>query len=134
MLAHRGQHMFSGAFVVVIAAGLFDKAVATGCLDEGYLQFRANLAEFDDVFVLQVIGLENNLENCTVVEARLVDCVDVSAGKVTIAPQGFTDIDDHVNLGGGVANGLFGFGNLYLGGVVAMREADNGENFDTGAL
>jgi len=55
-----------------------------------------------------------NLENRTVVEARFVDCVDISAGKVTIAPQGFTDIDDHVNLGGGVCHLKFKSGQFKL--------------------
>ena len=46
-----------GAFVVVISVGLFDEAVAGGGLDECYSNFGADLAELDDFFVAEVLGL-----------------------------------------------------------------------------
>lgn len=65
MLPHEGYKIRRSTFVAIFAICTLHKSKPSTCLDESNTDFRAYLAEFDDVSPFQEVCLENDFENGT---------------------------------------------------------------------
>ncbi len=96
---------------------------------------RLRQAAGPDLLVVGQVGvLEDHLDDCARRVGDVDDRRDVGLDVRIAAGLERADLDDHVELGGAVAEGSHGLEDLRLGAVVAVREADDRPDRDIGPL
>lgn len=124
--------MRRSAPVAIKPIGLLHKAIARARLDKSNTQVGTNLTKLDDVLVLQKVVFENDLKNGALCGDEAVDGLDLVLDIGPVAAEGFTDVDDHVDLRCPRRDGLGGLCDLDGGGGGAVGEADDGADADGG--
>ena len=134
VLPHDLEVRHSGPGVRIQPAGLLDESIPRGGLDKRNAEGGADLAQSDDVALLQEVVLKNNLENGAVFHDGVIDLLDLVADVVPVSAQGFADVDDHVDLLPSLLGRPSCLEHFNLGGAVAVREADDGADEHVCAL
>lgn len=132
MFPHELEVMRRSAPVAIKPIGLLHESIARARLDESNTQISANLTQPHNMLVLQVIVFENDLKNSSLCSDEAVDGLDLVLNIGPVAAEGFTDVDDHVDLGCSRRDGLGGLCDLDGGGGGAVGEADDGADADGG--
>jgi hypothetical protein len=82
------------------------------------------------MFILEIICFEDDFEDRSIPDTSLIHGVDVLSDEYPIAAERLTDVDDHVDFGRAVPDGLFRLRDLDSRCVIAVRKTDDGADFD----
>jgi len=129
--AHEAEVFIGRTAVVVAAARLLHETVAGGGLHEGDVELGADLAEADDVGVLQIVVFEDDLQERAAGAADGIQLTELVGHIVPVAAEHLADVDDGIDLGRALGRGTLGLEDLQRDVAVAVRET--GHRADTDA-
>lgn len=81
-----------GSLVRVHHIGLLDEHVARGGLHESHVELGADLAQVNDVLLLEVVVFKDDFEHGAIMNDNVVDLVDLRPNVVPVASYTLTSV------------------------------------------